>query len=58
MEKPYFLIDTEAGICSQEEFNHDFRLLRDHIAEKDLIMANRAYRLVRLAIERGYKIPW
>lgn len=56
-----FICHEAPGICSQEDFDHDWDLLIRKIKEgpkgkHDL--DNVSYFLVKLAVDKGYKINW
>lgn len=57
-------MNTPPGICSQEDFDHDFhhlvsliRLSNTNKGMKDMLN-HYAYFLVKLAVDKGYKISW
>lgn len=59
-----FIMNTPTGICSQEDFDHDFQhlvhLIRLSNTNKSLkhMLDQDAYILVKMAVEKGYKINW
>lgn len=53
-----FIMDKPPGVCNQEDFDHDFKLLLKFISSKDQAMRVRAYTLVHLAVNKGYELHW
>lgn len=58
MENEKFIVDEAPGICNQEDFDHDFKLLLKFISSKDQAMCLRAYTLIRLAVDKSYELHW
>lgn len=56
--EPY-ISNNPPGICSQEDFDHDFQLMinqmREHALSKHTPIP---YLLIQLAIDKGYKLNW
>lgn len=53
-----FIMDDAPGICNQEDFDHDFKLLLKCISNNDQVMRLRAYTLISLAKDKGYELNW
>lgn len=58
MNEHLYIIDSPPGICNQQDFDHDFKLLIDDIYRKNPESALRAFTLVKLAVDKGYALNW
>lgn len=59
-----YICEESPGVCSQEDFDHDFKQLCRDIErmgdDKDGKHAydRIAYLLIKLSVDKGYTLPW